>query len=171
MSAQVQPLITTPGHGCLPSGHCTQSYVMAHVLARLLGVRAPGTGGDREVQLQRLAARIAINRVVAGVHFPVDNLAGRLLGRCLGEYAVTRLVPGEALWTPRQFDGQLVPDDEAFRPTSAQQLLDATADAAPPPYYTPWGAPPADRPAASPLLEEMWTLAYEECAYLREDGA
>ena len=24
-SFQVQPMITTPGHGSLPSGHCTQS--------------------------------------------------------------------------------------------------------------------------------------------------
>ena len=42
-------------------------------------------------QLQRLAARTSINRTVAGVHFPVDSLAGQLLGQTLGEYLV---------WTP-----------------------------------------------------------------------
>ena len=37
-SPHVQPMITTPGHGSLPSGHATQAYVVAHVLQTLLGL-------------------------------------------------------------------------------------------------------------------------------------
>jgi hypothetical protein len=36
MSPQVQPLVLTPGHGSLPSGHSTEASIVAHVLWRLL---------------------------------------------------------------------------------------------------------------------------------------
>ena len=31
-NAQVQPMITTPGHGSFPSGHATQAHAVAYVL-------------------------------------------------------------------------------------------------------------------------------------------
>jgi membrane-associated phospholipid phosphatase len=86
-SPQVQPMITTPGHGSLPSGHATQAYIVAEVLAALLNVGSNPTH-PVTVQLQRQAARIATNRVIAGVHFPVDNIAGRMLGVKLGQFFV-----------------------------------------------------------------------------------
>lgn len=159
LSPQVQPMITTPGHGAFPSGHCTQSYAVAHVLGALLGV----TAGDlREQQLQRLAARISTNRVVAGVHFPVDNLVGRLLGRCLGEYAVRRFDARAAapMWQPRFFDGAAVPPTETFSPT--QQPLDGGIA-----YYQPFGERAAAGPAPSDVLSQMWKAAADECDYLR----
>ncbi|MCU0764621.1 MAG: phosphatase PAP2 family protein [Burkholderiaceae bacterium] len=125
LSAQVQPVITTPGHGSLPSGHATQAYTVAEVLCALCGWAA---GGTRHEQLQRLSARIATNRVIAGVHFPVDSLAGRLLGQTFGEYVVARCRPGGGSWTPRRFDGSKVDPSDDFHP-SQQPLAGADAPA------------------------------------------
>ena len=86
-SSQVQPMILTPGHGSLPSGHSTEAFIVAHVLAGLFGL------GDKDVmrvQLMRQAARVAINRQIAGVHFPADSGAGQVLGSALAEYFLFR---------------------------------------------------------------------------------
>lgn len=108
-SPQVQPMILTPGHATLPSGHATEAHIVAYVLWRLLKKAEPPppappknpAWGD---QLMRQAARIAINRTVAGVHFPVDSAAGQLLGLTLGEYFVRRcgVIPQYHAW---RFDG------------------------------------------------------------------
>ena len=37
-NAQVQPMITTPGHGAFPSGHATQAQAVAHMLKALLNL-------------------------------------------------------------------------------------------------------------------------------------
>ena len=41
-NAQVQPMITTPGHGTFPMGHATQAYAVAHVLK----AAAPARSGE-----------------------------------------------------------------------------------------------------------------------------
>jgi hypothetical protein len=41
----------------------------------------------------RLAARIAINRTVAGLHYPVDSAVGQTLGLSLAEYFVNLALP------------------------------------------------------------------------------
>ncbi|MGH1481713.1 MAG: phosphatase PAP2 family protein [Geminicoccales bacterium] len=101
-SPQIQPLIPSPLHATLPSGHATESAIAAYVLSALLrqvvvettsgGTRpAPQFANDGWVtQLMRLASRIAVNRTIAGVHFPVDSIAGSLLGLTLGQYLVAR---------------------------------------------------------------------------------
>jgi membrane-associated phospholipid phosphatase len=90
-SPQVQPMILTPGHGTLPSGHATEAFAAALVFRRLLATSGHFHGHPSYLwQLMRLAARIAINRTVAGVHFPIDSVAGALLGLTLGEYFVAR---------------------------------------------------------------------------------
>ena len=40
------------------------------------------------IHLARLAARISVNRVIAGVHFPIDLAAGLVLGLTVGRYFV-----------------------------------------------------------------------------------
>jgi membrane-associated phospholipid phosphatase len=93
-SAQVQPMITTPGHGSFPSGHSTQAFVLARLMDAIFpdkpANKAKEFEGER-IQLYRQAARIACNRVIAGVHFPVDSVAGRLLGHSIAEYILARL--------------------------------------------------------------------------------
>ncbi len=91
IDTRILPLIPTPGHGAFPSGHATQAFAMATVLAAL--VRAvPSThfpDADKRITLLfRQAHRIAVNRTVAGVHFPMDSAAGARLGLQIGRVLV-----------------------------------------------------------------------------------
>lgn len=86
-SSQVQPMIQTPGHGSMPSGHSTQAFIVAVVLCALFNQQF---GTVFYQQAMRQAYRVAVNRTVAGVHFPVDSIAGHVLGTALGEYLVAR---------------------------------------------------------------------------------
>ena len=76
-------------------GHAAQAYAVVHVLKYLLHLNldANNAAGQPKYptvidQLERQAARIATNRVIAGMHFPVDSMAGRMLGVARGEYVV-----------------------------------------------------------------------------------
>ncbi len=84
LSSLVQPIITTPGHGSFPMGHATQAFAVAETLKRLLRL---DSRDSLAIQLDRQAFRIAVNRIVAGVHFPVDAVAGMLLGKAVAEWA------------------------------------------------------------------------------------
>jgi hypothetical protein len=84
LSAQVQPCVTTPGHGSHPMGHAVQAFLLADLLQALVGIDADDPRG---IQLTRTAFRVSINRVVAGLHFPVDLVAGLVLGQTLARYA------------------------------------------------------------------------------------
>lgn len=143
ISPQVQPIIQTPGHSALPSGHSTEAYAIATVLSHLADVRAAELGkppaDDTKIQLQRQAFRIAANRTVAGVHFPVDSAAGAYLGMTLGTYFVARMyvAAGMDCDAPNVFqylfdgrayrsinDPNLSPD---FDPTVARKAFDGDA--------------------------------------------
>jgi hypothetical protein len=97
-SHQIQPIIQTPGHGSLPSGHATEAFMTARVLEEVLSPAYDAANARLlHEQLMGQAARIAINRQIAGVHFPVDSAAGQILGLALGEYFLTRCKGGGAL--------------------------------------------------------------------------
>lgn len=69
------PVIEVPRHASYPGGHAAQSRAAAMVLTRLAhGSTEAGPG------LRRLADKIADHRVVAGLHYPIDSLAGQTLG-------------------------------------------------------------------------------------------
>jgi hypothetical protein len=91
-SALVSPVIATPPHGSLPSGHATAAAMMSEILSALLYA----AGHPRTQQLDRLARRIAFNRVVAGVHFQMDSAAGYALGRQLAGLFVALACGGNA---------------------------------------------------------------------------
>lgn len=108
LSPQIQPMIATPGHGAYPSGHATEAFIAAHLLSALLRAARKGrkhqAGNEATlVQLQRQAYRIAVNRTVAGVHYPVDSAVGRVLGTLLGEFMVGRCTGGDL--RQREFTG------------------------------------------------------------------
>jgi len=99
-SVGVQAMIEVPMHPTLPAGHAAEAHVTAAILSKLAGL-VPGSTTDK--MLRRLAFRIAENRVIAGVHFPVDMTAGRLLGDALAEYVIARCCGAEAKWSGGQF--------------------------------------------------------------------
>ena len=133
-SPKVQPMIQTPDHSTYPAGHALECFAAATVLHRLMSGKGPK--GQLDEMPFRIAHRIAVNRVVAGVHFPVDNAAGALLGLLLGE-AVFALACGKApptatatapdftKWagdvTPDVLD-QALPADQTGKPDTATPL-------------------------------------------------
>ncbi|MBU7571872.1 MAG: hypothetical protein KAF64_00855 [Hydrogenophaga sp.] len=158
-SPQIQPMIETPGHGSWPSGHATEAFAVATLMQALLDT-VPGTGSppngtlNRE-QMQRLAARIATNRVVAGVHYPVDSAGGRLLGTALAEFLVARATGTRV--HERGFDGRLFegPNGEPLD-FSLNQSMDHTSGNA----YTRSATSTAVGNA--PLLNWLWEEALKE---------
>jgi membrane-associated phospholipid phosphatase len=82
---QVQPIIQTPDHSSYPSGHAIESFAIATVLYRLSSGNGAQAGIDGNAFPFRLAHRIAVNRTVAGVHFPADSEAGAWVGCYIGE--------------------------------------------------------------------------------------
>lgn len=108
-SSDLQPMLTTPGHASFPSGHSTQAFMCAHLIAEHAVGRAPLL----KERLQAQAVRIAKNRQVAGIHFPADSACGRVLGQTLAEYFMARLF-GKAFAT-RGFDGEVFYKDDPLK--------------------------------------------------------
>jgi len=89
----IEPLFTErdgdyyPAHPAYPSGHSTKAHIAAYFYARLFPHLTDG--------LLTAAAAIARNREVAGLHYPSDSLAGKLLAGQLVD----------ALFTTSKFQG------------------------------------------------------------------
>jgi undecaprenyl-diphosphatase len=77
------PIVREPASHSLPSGHATVSFACAVVLTSAVPRLA--------VPFYVLAAAIAWSRVVTGVHYPLDVLAGAVLGLAVGWLAITAL--------------------------------------------------------------------------------
>jgi len=160
-SPQIQPMIQAPGHGSLPSGHSTEAHAVAYVLCALRRVASssstPATPPLLTEQLMRQAARIAINRTVAGLHFPVDSAAGQLLGLTLGEYLVARCTG--AAFDAWRFNGEAYPEDLDFDFRNQFDTAHGVRKTAA--YAGPLTAGTAD---LAPRLSWLWKKAQAEWA-------
>ncbi len=70
---RIEPCVTIPPSSSYPSGSATQSLVWAELLAEIFPAK-------REELLNR-AERAAWGRVIGGVHYPSDLVAGQILAR------------------------------------------------------------------------------------------
>ncbi len=87
LDCRLMPLVPTPAHGSQPSGHATQAIAIATVLNTLLQEVEGNRRGDptkRQILINAQAHRIAVNRTVAGLHYPMDNWAGAVVGHGIG---------------------------------------------------------------------------------------
>jgi hypothetical protein len=162
-NAEVQPMITTPGHNTFPMGHATQAYAVACVLKKLVSLDPAVHPAHQWAidQLDRLTARIATNRVVAGVHFPVDSMAGRMLGVALGEYFYGRCT-GDQTFMNRKFlaagiDGANATTD--FNPFNT--TIAPIQDLGQGPFYSATGGAGVVR---SDVMKHVWHKARKEWA-------
>jgi len=65
-------VIPVPEHPAYPSGHATETHVYAHIFSEL--------NPEKKELYFNTAKRIAENRELAGVHYPSDTKAGKILG-------------------------------------------------------------------------------------------
>ena len=79
------PPIESPGHASYPSGHATQAHFFALCAKKMLAQAPSDESGPIGIVLDALAARIARNREIAGVHYPSDSAAGKLLAEAIFE--------------------------------------------------------------------------------------
>jgi membrane-associated phospholipid phosphatase len=118
-SPDLMPLLDPPGHASYPSGHATQSRLIALCLEQVMPsaivpVAAPPPPPPPLLDpvaelspLRMMASRIARNREVAGVHYPSDSLIGKKLangsfGIMMQLAKVTDLITAARLeWAPR----------------------------------------------------------------------
>jgi membrane-associated phospholipid phosphatase len=115
---EIHPVIATPSHGSFPSGHAAAAYLVAALLTRIVDGAAHGPNAEDLLSARfRLAARIAVNRMVAGVHYPVDSYAGAALGLAMADWLAARAGAGVAV--SRALDG-----DAYAAPSSAGSARD-----------------------------------------------
>lgn len=73
LDATLHPAIPVPGHPAYPSGHATESMLIALILGDIDPHSAE--------RYRESALRIAHNREIAGVHYPSDSRVGQMLAK------------------------------------------------------------------------------------------
>ena len=146
-----QPMVDVPAHGAWPGGHAAEGFVAAHLLHALIKEVHPGADALLKRQLNRLAVRIAQNRVVAGLHFPVDTLAGQVMGTALAEYLLRRCGAGSSLKKGVCAGNDMVGEDYVWRDLTAAATDGASL-----------GDVAGDHPNAASTLVHLWNEAKKE---------
>ncbi|MBS8227532.1 phosphatase PAP2 family protein [Vannielia litorea] len=157
-SAQLMPLIPTPGHGALPSGHATESHCVARLLVHLM--RGKAALPRQSELLMATAARITTNRTVAGVHFPADNFAGATLGFTLADYLAQRAGAAGATVAEAEFNGVGIGDEDYH----LSKVYDLAADAPKAHGTLVTRGTDVAGVSAAPMLSWLWSKAREEWA-------
>jgi hypothetical protein len=95
-----QPLLNTPNFPTYTSGHSTQSAAAAEVLTALFGENRPyddpthitlGHPVKRLASFRDAAREAGMSRIYGGIHFSMDNIAGRVQGECIGRSVLSRV--------------------------------------------------------------------------------
>jgi len=98
----ILPMIDPPGTPSLPAGHAVQAYLMSYLLAyslpNLPQQTTPNNLDAATGPLFDLAYRVSQNRVVAGLHYPIDITAGRAVGTACFD----ALQDVDSLWGDRE---------------------------------------------------------------------
>jgi membrane-associated phospholipid phosphatase len=192
-SPTVQPVILTPGYTALPSGHATEAAFAAEVLAALgaahadapqdekafpldphdepaapaapdctVKVPVPAVAGLR-LQLHRMAYRVAENRVVAGLHFPIDSIAGHALGIVLARYFLWRCGAVKALAAGCEF-GKRRQDKGSYEDALTWHNAEPEMDCPLKPSYlaVPQLKSGVALSSAAPVLKLLWARSRRE---------
>jgi acid phosphatase (class A) len=77
VDARIKPIFGEHAESCYPSGHAVQATVIALVLAEMAPEYKPA--------LMERSREIGWNRVIAGLHYPSDCVAGRGLGQAVAQ--------------------------------------------------------------------------------------
>jgi acid phosphatase (class A) len=75
VDGRVQPCVNIPKTGSYPSGHAMRAALRAALLSEIFP--------ERKAELDDFARKTAWGRIIGGVHFPTDIMAGKLLGDAL----------------------------------------------------------------------------------------
>ncbi|WP_299208423.1 phosphatase PAP2 family protein [uncultured Tateyamaria sp.] len=168
LDSRLVPLIPTPSHGSLPSGHATQAAAISTVLVALLEAADPGIShvAERRDMIHATGHRIAVNRTVAGVHYPIDSAAGFTIGINVGRIIAALGQNADAELLKFSFD----PNDTAaqgadFILRDAKALFD-------PASTTPIAGVSVERatvapPSADSKFAWLWSRALDDINHLR----
>ena len=80
VSDRVKPATDARPVGSYPSGHATRAMVYARILSDIFP--------DKKDALTGLGLQIGYGRVIAGVHYPMDVLAGQKLGNAYADVII-----------------------------------------------------------------------------------
>ncbi len=82
VSGNIKPVVPLPHSGSYPSGHATLGTLMGIVLSKMIP--------EKRSEIMARALEFANNRVLAGVHFPSDIVAGRISGSLIANTLMSR---------------------------------------------------------------------------------
>lgn len=100
LDPRLKPVMKVPDHPAYPSGHASQAFFIAYLLAEL-------DPPNRETYLADAIA-IAKRREIAGFHYPSDTAAGALLARQVADLLLVQeqfrglLEKARAEWRPKR---------------------------------------------------------------------